>query len=685
MAIDLNQCDQACFKCIKSYKKKHNLRQGQKFQVRCDGIPKDHVPLSILQTIPPEEREMAQAMVDPVAWAAKTLDWHCFDPDGEIWKRKNPDEYWAWVEANPDEDISGHSRYHRPYQAEMLRCTAKRKVFRIGRQAGKTETLVISMLFSLFTKPGVPDGEGFQIIVITPYQSQIDLIFTRMLELVRGSVLTTNSIKRNVKAPTYTVELHNGSTVRGFTAGTKSGGNAEAVRGQHGHMLVFDEADYLSSGDMDAALAIITNYPNATVWMSSTPSGKRERFFETCNSRRWKEFHYKSSVNPLWNDDMEGDFREQLTELGYIHEIEANFGEQEQGVYQNAYVQAAKVNYKYGDIAPSHEWTYTIGVDWNDAKHGTTINVLGFNPRRNWFVVVDRDVVSRANWTQMAACQKIAELNRLWRPMAIYVDKGFGGTQIEVLHKYGFDSLADKTKGPTHPDARLRNIVKPYDFGSSVEARDLFTKNIVKKHAKGFLVESCVRRFESGDIKFSEHDTNLEEQLLGYIIDRVTPTGNPVYKAGNESAGDHALDALMLSVVAFVLEATPLGKPKWETDIAFSGQFGERKQAIVHQGDLLVQQTNASQNRKKQRDKTRPTGKRTDVMEQQSLLGNEHSGMPANHTNRAGQPKTWSWDGFNRDEPKPRVRTLSEAEEDARARTGLSSRRRAGRPRRKNI
>ncbi len=683
MSFDLSQCDSTCFDCVKSYKKKHVLKPGSQFQVRCNGIPQEHIPLSVLQTIPPEDRETATAMVDPVAWAKHTLDWHCFDPDGEVWKRKNPDEYWDWIESHPGESVLGHSRYHRPYQAEMLRCSSKRKVFRIGRQAGKTETLVISMLFNLFTKPGVPDEEGFQIIVITPYQSQIDLIFTRMLELIRSSPMTANSLKRNVKAPIYTSELFNGSTVRGFTAGTKSGGNAEAVRGQHGHMLVFDEADYLSSGDMDAALAIITNYPNATVWMSSTPSGKRERFYDACNSKTWKEFHYESSVNPLWNSEMEADFREQLTEIGYIHEIEAKFGEQEQGVFQNSYVQNAKMDYKYGDIPPSHEWTFTIGVDWNDVKHGTTINVLGFNPRRKIFIIVDRHVVSRANWNQMAAMEKIAELNRIWLPMAIYVDKGFGGTQVEFLQKYGADSTMDKTKGPTHPDSRLRHIIKSYDFGSAQEIRDPFTKNIIKKHAKGFLVESCIRRFESGDIKFSEYDEALEAQLLGYIIDHITPTGNPVYKAGNKAAGDHALDALMLSVVAFVLEATPLGKPQWATDIAFSGQFGEMKGAIVQEGELVATRSGVAEDRKKIRDKTRPSGTRTETLEKQTLFGDNNS-LPAHHINNT-QTKLWSWEGFNRDTPRPRVRTLSEAEDSARSRLGLSSRRRASRPRRRNI
>src|SRR5690606_21833652 len=137
--------------------------------------------------------------------------------------------------------------------------------------------------------------------------------------------------------PNYTLELHNGSIIRGFTAGTKSGGNADNVRGQDANMLVFDEADYLGRKDIDSAMSIVTNHPNATVWMSSTPTGKRERFYETCLSSRWKEYHFASNENPLWTKDLEADFREALTEVGYKHEILAEFGEQEQGVFQNIY------------------------------------------------------------------------------------------------------------------------------------------------------------------------------------------------------------------------------------------------------------------------------------------------------------------------------------------------------------
>ena len=1051
--IDLNECDKACFSCIRSYKNKHQLLKGQEFEISCGGIPKSYISSPMLSILPPEEQASANTMLDPVAWAGATLDWHCLDPTGEIWKRKNPEEYYRWIEKNPNKPILGHSRYHRPYQADILRCTSKNKVFRMGRQLGKTEGIVINILFHMFTKPGVSQDEGFNVIVITPYQAQIELIFDRIIQLIHSSPLTQNSLKRDVKAPIYTIELHNDSKVRGFsciagtmivtkrgliaiekliesdtvlslntvsqlleylpiseihlpnfkqvykvtlndghevtvsddhpfwtqigwqklkdlyvgdkvatattykfdnsdqtiddlayiiglllgdgtitektfqdggarfisgnpliqqafetslsrlkipwrvhvdkrtgslgytiykrvqipnmraqdrplneltsalhsldligktsidkfiplkmlngsasvrrgllkglletdgyvqadgnagfcsiskdlaygvrdllnsfgikssvrvkkqkgklapvkteqrfiesksdlyvvtvaskshakrltkvinlankgpiysrflanledvinqsddiffskikaiepcgmattydisvgdgsnnfiangivlhnTAGTKSGSNAGSVRGQHGQMLVFDEADYLAPADMEAALSVTTNYPDATVWMSSTPSGKREKFYQLCMSKGWKEYYLPSTANPMYDEHQDRKFRETLSSISYKHEVLAEFGEQEEGVFQNVLVQAAKRDYKYGSLPYQNTWRYTVGVDWNDTKNGTTIAVLGFNPSRNRFVLVDRYIVSKEGWTQLSACQKIAEVNRLWNPMSIYIDAGYGGTQWEILRKFGYDALRDPTKGAAHPDAKIPHILKQYDFGSRIDTRDIFTGMPLKKDAKPFLVETTVRRFEAQDFEFPSSDNNLEAQLLGYIIDRITPTGRPVYRASDEVAGDHLLDAVMLSIVAFVLEATPIGRPIIERDLVFSGFFGEKREAEIHPGDTVVYPDTKYKN-EQERDRHRPSTDRTEQFNQQMSLFKKHE-LPGAHIKTESHVGVWDWPGFNRDQPKPKVRTWTEAEASARKRQGLLPIR-TSKPRRKNI
>jgi replicative DNA helicase len=993
--------------------------------------------------------------MDPVTWAANVLDWHCLDPDGKIWKRRNPAEYDKWVNEHPGESVLGKSRYHRPYQAEMLRCSSNRKVFRLGRQSGKTDCLVVAMLFHLFIAPNVPENEGFRIVVIAPFQAQIDLIFNRIDELLSASALATNSIASRTKSPPRRLILYNGSILTGFTAGTKSGGNADSVRGQKANMLVLDEADYLNAGDLDSSLAIITNYPNATVWMSSTPKGTRDTFYNTCfkkdvliltdiglraisvieegdlvltsqgryrqvvkcfrrdideeiyklrfrhlnfslsdcfvtgehpyftdnywkrvkdlttddfvliptrkvfsddrpeikflplqphekrrleiirergnrrkkvaekfdttertisriwsiarkygenlaiydkrkikahlkaeefiksnmvlsqdfyrlagyylaegsiyrfnkrsywagivftfhseedeyiaevvnlikkifgiipvvryerknhkcsiilcrnwisiafyslfghsenksipefmlgkdnelelkktlfagdggsnsydigkqilvltakqvilqvfdlclrhkipvsffeqterenrkptyaiselssknkfnwwkfknddfyvrvqsvekchfngevynieveedntytaglvavhncHSRAYKEFHYPAYVNPLWNDELEATFREQYTEIVYKHEALAEFGEQEEGVFQNVYVQKAKSPYLYGQYKYDSGWIYTMGVDWNDVRIGTNIVVVGFDPLSGHFYVVDRKVVSREGWQQITSCEKIAEMNQFWRPAFIYIDSGYGATNKEILRKYGYDCARDPEKGPNHPDSRLQDIVKDYNFGGKVEIHDLITKQPINKPSKPFLVENAVRRFETGTIHFPEDDDLLEKQLLGYIVDHVTSTGSPVYKATDEKIGDHTLDGLMLALVAFTLEKTDFGKPTYRIDFTFAGKFGEKTIPDSDGIGIIIK------NDKKinPRDKNKPQlGRAEDLSgEEKSILTQKE--LPAAHANVGTDVKLWAWPGFEVDAPKPKMRSMGE-------------------------
>ncbi len=635
--LNLVQCDEACVTCIKKYKKKHSLKPGEQFEINCNGIPKEYLSPELLATIPQDNLLSMISMLDPVTWAAQVLDWHCTDPDGEIWKRKTLEgslgEVTPYIEEKYGELVKqGKSAYNRTEQAVMLRCTAKRKVFRIGRQFGKTETCCVAILHALFTH------KDFKVIVITPYQTQIDLIFKRLEKLIKSSNNTQNSVKRYVKAPNYTLELHNGSVVMGFTAGTKSGGNADSVRGQKANMLVFDEADYLNSSDMASALAVITNYPDATVWMSSTPSGKKERFYDSCFSSLYKEFHFPSYVNPLWSKDLEDFYHGELTDIEYSHEILAEFGEQAQGVYQNSYVDAALDDYRYNESTRVDTWSYCIGVDWNDTKVGTTIAVIGYNPTTNIFKLVFRTVVSREGWTQLAACEKIIELNRHWKPNWIYVDKGFGGTQHEILTKYGHDSAADTNKGRGHPDSKLSKIVKAYDFSSKVVIKDLFTKQDREKHSKPFLIENSVRRFEQNQMKISKYDKQLEDELRGYIVDHVTNTGLPVYKQGNERIGDHNLDAMNLALVAFTLEMSPYGHVRHESHIGFGPQLGLPKDRPETVSNKLIPGL--------------PKEHKSITPDRTSVIENKKADEPGAHLNTP-QRRIWSWPGFESDAPRP--------------------------------
>ena len=95
------------------------------------------------------------------------------------------------------------------------------------------------------------------------------------------------------------------------------------------------EVDYMSDADFDTVTTIAAERNDIGVFMSSTPTGKRSKFYEACTNKAmgYTEHYHPSMHNPNWDEKMEAEFRAQLSEQGYVHEILAEFGTQDTGVF----------------------------------------------------------------------------------------------------------------------------------------------------------------------------------------------------------------------------------------------------------------------------------------------------------------------------------------------------------------
>ena len=149
----------------------------------------------------------------------------------------------------------------------------------------------------------------------------------------------------------------------------------------------------------------------------------------------------------------------------------------------------------------------------------------------------------------------------MYNPEFIYVDAGFGQTQVEMLKKYG-----KRTQG-----SKLYKKVVPYAMGSNIEIRDPVTQRKIKKPAKPFMVNNSVLQLEqdriilpvsedtqilveSSEEKESGRGQGLVQQMRNFSIERVSTTGLPTYSQNEE----HTLTAWMLSLAAFSLEMSDL-------------------------------------------------------------------------------------------------------------------------------
>lgn len=455
----------------------------------------------------------------------------------------------------------------RVYQTLILRHPNNRRVLRAGRRLGKTYTMAILLMHYSYTHN---DG---RCIVVAPMKSQVELIYQEMVRLASRSQIVSDSISRKVTSPQFMIQMTNGSTIRFFTSGIRSGGKADVVRGQEAHIIVLDELDYMHNDDLDSLYAMLQktdkDQEDKILIGASTPTGRREKFWEWCHSTRFTEFWFPSYCNPNFTKDQEEEFLEQYSEMAYRHEIEADWGEDTEGVYPRRYVDLAftsgallltdkerdsnnielakkKSDWDYLPYRTSARSTHIMGVDWDKYGAGCNIVVLEMckddhedERFRGKVRVAYREEVKRDEYTLTAAVQRVIELNDIFQPAHIYVDKGFGEVQVELLHKHGVE----------HPHTNLKKRVKGISFAQTVEVRDPFTKQPEKKEMKPFMVDNLRQMLEKMSIIFAAHDEELYLQLISYIVVRKTALGRPVFEAAG-SAADHIHDALILACLA---------------------------------------------------------------------------------------------------------------------------------------
>lgn len=448
-------------------------------------------------------------------------------------------------------------------------CSSRYKVVRAGRRSGKTEALSIDICH----KTGTTDN--FRALVIAPYQDQVDLIFEKLDKFIERSMTLQHMVTRRSKHPSQRIEFSNGSVIMGVTAGVKTGARANKVRGQDAHGIWLDEVDMLAQEDLESVLAILSSHKECYLWASGTPTGKREHLYRWCTDKGlvpgFREFHYPASVSPEWTLEVEGWFRATYSSQAYAQEFDADFGEEAQGVFAKKLIDEAIVSYDMDTRQPYKEAVYGLGVDWNDTTHGVHMVVVGWHPADGRFWLERKAIISNLEFTQTKAMEKIIELNAVWNPSFIYVDQGFGNTQIELLRSYGIKN----------PATRIAKKLKGIQMGGKIDVKDPIY-GMVKKDTKPFIVGLSVRRMEQAEVILprseykGEGAATLVDQMTKFRIKRFSPEGRPVY----DQTPDHTLTAWMLAIFGFWMEHTDLsGRRSIVTSVGMVGGSAPKKES----------------------------------------------------------------------------------------------------------
>ena len=325
---------------------------------------------------------------------------------------------------------------------------------------------------------------------------------------------------------------------------------------------------YMNDADFDSVMIIAGERPDIRTIMSSTPTGRRAKFYEACTKPElgFNEHFHPSTHNPNWSEEMEAEFRASLTAAGYVHEVEAEFGVQETGVFNKDDLDRARTfyNYAYNPLdyyqereakesnnypemllydkynpAPFNRFV-TAGIDWDKYGSSSSILVLEYNIRLGKFMILKRYEMPRAEYSYDAAVQAVIEMNEIYKPAWIYCDRGAGEYQIERLHIYGDE----------HPESGLRHKVKGWSFSNKVDVYDPITGERESKPMKPFMVNQLQIAFERNNMVLSPWDDTIYKQLIDYEVEKTSASGIPTFTSKDE----HFIDALGLAYLAMVLE-----------------------------------------------------------------------------------------------------------------------------------
>lgn len=432
------------------------------------------------------------------------------------------------------------------YQEPILLCTSANLVSRQCRQSGKTLAIIIKIMHFLIA------NENQTVLVITPNESQVKKIYEEYV--LRDCVYKSDEMKESVvsktQKPYYKVEFCNGSKIQLMIAG-------ETVRGQTGTWIYIDEAALIGSELLNSILMTIASKGDAAVTIqTSTPKGRGNQFYKACKEfSNYNEYHVSIyDIEEMKN--LIPSFRRQLGETGFMQEAVAEFPDISGGPFNYAGIDAARTPYEYEDCTPSDGVIYIGGVDWNGPTIGTYFYVISFNPDTYEIKIVDKRIVSSANWNSLVAKEALIELNRRWKCKHWMCDYGYSSSIIEELRAYSMKVAS--SLGNLHPDSQIKFTLETVEFGSILNVTDPFTKEELKKTTKAFIISQVSRLFEPNKdgqvaIQISEYDEELIKALENYKLLNVTTRGFEQY-GFEKGAGveDHILDALNLAIYGVV-------------------------------------------------------------------------------------------------------------------------------------
>lgn len=194
---------------------------------------------------------------------------------------------------------------------------------------------------------------------------------------------------------------------------------------------------------------------------------------------------------------------------------------------------------------------------------GPTFVGVMLNQKTQMFEVFMRKELPRTKFTYLDAVDELIRVNADIDPDWIYMDKGAGDVQYELIKKHGVNNPASglTTKVVANQLAEKTNII------------DIHTGKATKMPIKPTMINNAALVFEKEKIALNPHDILAKEQIESFKIKRMSTLGQPIYEDGN----DHIIDALSRALFGFAKQYDDLFKRTMVTTIRYIDQLDKEE------------------------------------------------------------------------------------------------------------
>lgn len=276
--------------------------------------------------------------------------------------------------AQPDDTVAAHvPKLHAPFD-EARASQAKRKVFVVGRQSGKTTTAAALSLGAM--------ADGRRVLYAAPTADQTGAYWDSISRWTAKAVAAGHMLRHETtRLITYP---STGGRIRAKTAW-----NADTLRGDNADLLILDEFALM---DPDAwyevGAPMLLRYDGTAIFIF-TPKRKNHahamfvKALQDADGGRWRAWHAPSHVNPHLSAAALAEMTSDMTEDAYRQEILAEFLENDGAVFRNVaacLVPARAIMpglWRGEDEPDAHDGhRVVIGVDWGKVGDYTAVSVV---------------------------------------------------------------------------------------------------------------------------------------------------------------------------------------------------------------------------------------------------------------------------------------------------------------------